>query len=87
MSIISSPEGSGRILVTCWCWIVHEWRNCELLSANPTAQTAQVIRLNALCQCQIPYHQIASVSLAYQDGTIIDTWGAPIADALAQFAR
>jgi hypothetical protein len=79
-----TPEGGGRILVSTWCWLDGEYRNCELLSCDPAAQTAQVIRLGTLCQCRVDYPNIQSVSLAYTDGTILQTYGAPIAEALAQ---
>lgn len=75
--INTPPEGRGSINLKARAFIQGSYRECFILEASAVTQTAQIQISGSLFVRDVPFSAIASVSLVYDDGTVIKSFGAP----------
>lgn len=71
------PEGKGAINLTARVFIGSEYRECIIIEASAVTQSAVVQVLGSLFMQVVKFSEIANVALKYDDGTILQSFGAP----------
>jgi hypothetical protein len=72
------PDTStGALNLTAWCLIYNHWRECFVIEAHATDQTALVQIKGSFFEITVPFHRIQNVSLKYDNGEILQSFGAP----------
>jgi len=77
MSINIPPEGKGAINLVARVHIMGQYRECFVLDANAKTQTAKVQIKGTLYPALVMFRQIQNVALKYDNGEIIQNFGAP----------
>jgi len=78
---------SSHLTVLVWSHHNGAPQAGELVAAEPTRCLVWVRTPGAIYDRQVAYRQIDSVHIKYTDGETLETWGRPIADAIAQVIR
>lgn len=71
------PEGKGSISLTARAFVNGSYRECIIIEASAVTQSAVVQVLGSLFMQVVPFSQIANVALKYDDGTVLQSFGAP----------
>jgi hypothetical protein len=71
------PEGKGAINLRGRCFVQGAYRDCLVLEASSLTKSAKVQVRGSLFITEITFQNIANISLVYDDGTILQSFGAP----------
>ena len=76
-TINTPPEGKGNITLRARSFIKGTYSDCIVIEADSETQTAKVIARGSLFITEVTFQSIANVALVYDDGTILQSFGAP----------
>ena len=71
------PEGKGTITLRGRCFVQGAYRDCLVIEASSLTKSAKVQVRGSLFITEITFQNIANISLVYDDGTILQSFGAP----------
>lgn len=72
------PDTSkGAINLTARVYLMQAWRECFLLDACASTQLAKVQIKGTLYPAIVHFHQIQNVALKYDNGEVVQNFGAP----------
>jgi hypothetical protein len=71
------PEGKGAITLRGRCFVQGAYRDCLVISASSLTKSAKVQVRGSLFVTEITFQNIANIALVYDDGTILQSFGAP----------
>jgi len=75
--INTPPEGKGNITLRARVFIKGAYSDSIVIEANSETQTAKIIARGSLFVLEVAFQSIANVALVYDDGTILQSFGAP----------
>ena len=78
MSLLAiPPEGKGSISLHGYCFVNGQYRECLIIEASSITESAVVQVLGSHFMQSVSFRNIANVALKYDDGTIVQNFGAP----------
>jgi len=75
--INTPPEGKGAINLRGRCFVQGAYRDCLVIEASSLSKSAKVQVRGSLFVTEVTFQNIANISLVYDDGTILQSFGAP----------